>query len=147
MKRFTTIISALSILGACGCSTLPQVRDGAYVGFEFMPGYTDPVNPKAKWYHENRLAICGNSVTIEKVPITIEDGKKCYSASDGGFYTFKGTIESTNDQLLLRLKLVDSCYVMRKADGSDVNRIYSGRINQDGSLEINKVHYDVKKKE
>lgn len=112
-----------------------------------MPGFKDPQLPTLEWFHENTLIIRGTSATLDKVPITIDtDGSKGYSAADGGFYTFKGKLTGTPDRLILHLKLVDSCYVMRRADGSDIDRTYSGRAEGGGTLTVEGVRYDLKKK-
>jgi hypothetical protein len=58
------------------------------MGLEKMPNIS-PDEPKASWFHENTLVIRHDEAILDKVPVVFLNGKKGYSASDGGFMTFR----------------------------------------------------------
>jgi hypothetical protein len=75
--------------------------DGTYIGLEKLCWKTDvngncidtlELNPGFKWYHENTLKIKGDSIFMDQNPLSIKDNQKLFSASDGGFYYYKGTV-------------------------------------------------------
>jgi hypothetical protein len=90
--------------------------DGTYLGMEPMVNLS-PDEPKARWFHENTLVIRGDTVTLNKSPVWFKDGEKFFSASDGGFYTYRGTLSFVDGQWRVTLLLTDSDYV-----GVRVNR-------------------------
>jgi hypothetical protein len=68
--------------------------------------------PKEKWFHEVKVVIKGSNITITKYPISYDSlGKKWYSASDGGFLTYKGTITKSGDLYVAKTALVDYDYI------------------------------------
>ena len=67
--------------------------------------YYDPVNPKHKWYHLSVLSFKGDSVFLEQSPVAIYKTDTIFSASDGGFYSYVGTIEKYQGKVLTDLKL------------------------------------------
>lgn len=96
------------------------VRAGTYVGLESMgPSDQDitPADTTDRWFHENTLTFRADSVFIDKVPVSIgkymsKDSKR-YSASDGGFYTYRGKIRRLpSGQLSVRALLVGHDYVL-----------------------------------
>jgi hypothetical protein len=97
-----------------------QVRlDGTYVGFEEMcytdsagikDCYTDPANPKWKWYHLSFIRLKGDSVFMEQDPIAIHKKDTTFSASDGGFYYYSGTLSSSDTTVIINLKEVSCDY-------------------------------------
>ncbi|WP_345117776.1 hypothetical protein [Hymenobacter algoricola] len=80
------------------------------------PSHDDitPDDTTDRWYHENRLLIRGDSAFLEKMPVVIKDGEKGYSASDGGFYTYKGRINAYPDSLVTRFRLVNHDYMLTR---------------------------------
>lgn len=86
-------------------------KDGDYVGLEKLPNLS-PDDPATKWFHENTLVIRNNEAILDKVPITIRHGKKRYSASDGGFLTYRARFTKKDGQSFLSLRLFESDYVM-----------------------------------
>jgi hypothetical protein len=84
---------------ACGCLAqqpppappIPSWRNDAFIGFERRA--SDPTNtPGETWYHQNALLIQGNAISIYKSPVLCRGGKLYHSESDGGFYSYEGTI-------------------------------------------------------
>jgi hypothetical protein len=84
---------------------------GAYVGLDEMEGMP-PEKPGDKWYHENIVYIRPDSLYLEGNPIIVhQNGEKSYSASDGGFYSYKGRINTAHSQLTARLLMVQHDYI------------------------------------
>lgn len=87
------------------------VRDGDYVGLQKMPNLS-PNDRQAGWFHENTLVIRKDEAILEKVPITIRHGEKSYSASDGGFLTYRARFTKKDGQTVVQMRLFESDYVM-----------------------------------
>lgn len=84
--------------------------NGIYKGLEEMcvtdslgekDCFTDPKKPEWKWYHLNYLKINGDSVFLNQKPISKFKKRTIYSASDGGFYYYSGTIKVISDTTIL----------------------------------------------
>jgi hypothetical protein len=93
--------------------------DATYVGLEEMcytdstgikDCYTDPSNPKWKWYHLSFLKLKGDSVFMQQNPIAIHKKDTTFSASDGGFYYYSGTFSSSDTALVINLKEISCDY-------------------------------------
>ena len=114
-------------------------KDGTYVGLQ-AETYVDPGDPKAKWFHENRLLIRNDDAILDKVPVVVSHGKKGYSASDGGFFTYRGRFSKKDGQIFVALRLCQSDYVLFPADKHDqyteiktyLVKVISGRLEFDG---------------
>lgn len=104
-------------------SSLVNVRqdtnlNGTYLGVEEIcyalkdgtkECYTDDDNPKRKWYHLTYIKIKGDSVFVDQSPINIYKKDTAYSASDGGFYYYRGKMK---DSLInLELSYCDYCAI------------------------------------
>lgn len=89
----------------------PQVPTGIYAGLDEMKGF--PAEQLGdKWYHENVVYIRPDSLFLEGNPVIVHrNGKKSYSASDGGFYSFSGRLDTTNGQLTARLRMFAHDYI------------------------------------
>lgn len=100
------------------CSKDPRKSNlaaGTYVGMESMGTSNNDVTPDDttdQWYHENTLTIRGDSVFLQGVPVAIKDGQKSYSASDGGFYEFKGIISRNGDSTVANLLMTNHDYIL-----------------------------------
>ena len=71
-----------------------------------------PEKPGDKWYHENIVYIRPDSLYLKGNPIIVsQNGKKGYSASDGGFYSYKGRINTTNGSLKAQLLMFQHDYI------------------------------------
>lgn len=88
--------------------------DGFYIGLEEMcyvdengkkECYSDPADPKRKWYRLSKMKIKGDSVFVDQSPIAIYKKDTIFSASDGGFYYYRGTIKQSDS--LLSISLVE----------------------------------------
>jgi hypothetical protein len=93
-------------------------RDGAYVGRESMPNLTAE-DPEAAWFHENTLVIRNDEAILDKVPIVIRRGKKGYSASDGGFLTYRAKFAVVEGKNLVSMRLCQSDYLVWPANKHD----------------------------
>lgn len=146
------ILVAVSILFSTAASTyLPVLgdvhkniaSDGEYVGLERMPDLT-PEDRDAAWFHENSLLIRNDEAILDKVPIVIRHREKVYSASDGGFLTYRAEFIVKDGQSFVVLRLFQSDYVgfLRDKNGIAVDpyselktypvRFISGRIEIEG---------------
>jgi hypothetical protein len=70
-----------------------------------MPGYGEP---NERWYHVNVLTIRGEAVQLEQFPVSCRGGEMGWSASDGGFFTYRGTVGGTPPHLTATL-VRESC--------------------------------------
>lgn len=88
-----------------------QVPTGVFVGLEEMSGMP-PERPGDRWYHENIVYIRPDSLFLEGNPLVINQNKeKSYSASDGGFYSFSGRLDTTGGKLVARLRMFAHDYI------------------------------------
>jgi hypothetical protein len=106
--------------------------NGMYVGLEEMcwtdstgkkDCYSDPARPKRKWYHLGYLKIKGDSAFLDQNPVNIGIKKDTlWSASDGAFYYYSGTVQKSDTTISINLKelFCDYCGVpvKIKPDGS-----------------------------
>ena len=117
------------------------VKDGTYVGLQ-AETYSDPDDPEARWFHENRLLIRNDDAILDKVPVVVSHGKRGYSASDGGFFTYRVRFSRKDGQIFVALRLCQSDYVVFPADKHDQYteiktypvKVVSGRIEFDGVI-------------
>ena len=65
-----------------------------------MPGFG---SSDEKWYHEIRLTIRDSEVLVEASPVFVKNRIKTASASDGGFWTYKGQVVHEKRKLFLKL--------------------------------------------
>jgi hypothetical protein len=111
MKK--TTLSLFTILLLTLAFGQPKLK-GTFIGVEAMKDYSDPSNPKYKWYHLSALTFKGDSVFLEQSPIAIYKMDTIFSASDGGFYSYAGTIGKYEGKPFLDLKLKSCDYCPRK---------------------------------
>jgi hypothetical protein len=105
-KTVLTIFTILILAQSFG-----QVKPkGTFVGLEEIKGYSDPTNPKHKWYHLSVLTFKGDSVFLEKSPIALYKKDTIYSASDGGFYSYSGIIQFYQGMTIATLTLLKCDY-------------------------------------
>ncbi len=137
------VVIALSL-----CSISLQARqylldaiaaDGEYVGLEKLPNLT-PEDRDVTWFRENTLVIRNDEAILDKVPITIRHGKRTYSASDGGFLTYRARFIKKGPDVSLALRLFESMYILFPRDKHDQYtevkslpvKFVSGQIEIDG---------------
>ena len=111
-----TVISLLIIL--CMLLTIPttlhaeEIVDGIYIGWEPSPDISPDVKSD-KWFHGHTLKVKGNKLYIETYPVWVKNGEITYSASDGAFYSYEGTIFSKNNKSYVKLKMISCDYCVR----------------------------------
>jgi hypothetical protein len=88
--------------------TIENSLNGEFVGMEEIKDY----EPGKKWFHENRLLIKNGEAVSDKTPVVIVKNKKIYSASDGGFITYRGRFFQRGTQLLMSLRPFESDYIV-----------------------------------
>lgn len=100
MKIVLNIVCLFSILFLSGCKKHNTVSfDGkTLIGFETIKVAIDPEQPQYNWLYKTKIAFKKDSVFIEKSPISVYKKDTLYSASDGGFYSYKGIWNETNDK-------------------------------------------------
>ncbi len=79
---------------------------GTFVGVLPMKTYSDSAKPLYKWYHLSELTFKSDSVYLEQSPIAIYKKDTVFSASDGGFYYYAGTIKNYKGQTFADLTLI-----------------------------------------
>lgn len=113
MRNLLVILSLLILE-----TTLGQTIKGKYVGLEEMwceinskgkkECYQDPSYPKHKWFRLSQLTFNGDSVFLYQSPIALYKKDTVFSASDGGFYNYKGTYNIEKGIMFINLDL-DHC--------------------------------------
>ncbi len=133
-------------------------KEKTYVGYEPIMWNTDKYgnrtntdfeNPKQKWYHKNILKIKNDSVFLDRNPVTKIGKKTLYSASDGGFYYYKGIIIKENNQTKIELTELycDYCPVQVSENKNEIipKRKLYGTITDEGievnDVKINEIEY------
>jgi hypothetical protein len=113
--------------------TFPQ---GVFVGLEPLPANFGE-RPSQKWYHQIMLTLEGTKAKLDAVPIYFENGKKFWSASDGGFWVFEGRMSAKGEKFILDMKLTNSDYSRIEK----TERQWDLVVNPDGTLTVDKVVY------
>ena len=117
MKKVILLIS-FSFLTLCGKT---QSIDGTFVGLEFngltivtagqVYFYGVDTFPKQRWFHEVKVIIKSNRITVDKYPVCFDSSGKKYSASDGGFITYGGTLIKSGDIFIAKTKMITYDYM------------------------------------
>jgi len=101
--------------------------NGIYIGLEYGGTSTDPVYPGKvfKLFHLGYLKIKGDSVFLDQSPIFVYKKDTTYSASDGGFYYYSGTLTKADKTVSFDLKelFCDYCGVPRQAKRNDTQQL------------------------
>jgi len=116
-----------------GSQRVPKVTDkvliGEFVGMEEIKDY----EPGRKWFHENSLLIKDNEAVLDKVPVEIVKGRKQYSASDGGFITYRGRFSRRDGKLFVTLRPFDSDYIIFPTGGCEpYSKVTTFRVEMGG---------------
>ncbi len=144
-KNILSILASFSLTLGFGQNRL----NGTYIGLEEMCSidslgkkdcYTDPGNPKWKWYHLSYLKIKDDSAFLDQNPIAIYKKDTSYSVSDGAFYYWKGIITKSDTVIKIDLTEIscDYCGVLseEQPDGSfkSVKRVkhFLGKLTKKG---------------
>ena len=112
---------------------------GDYVGLQEIKNYGRGV----KWFHENRLLIRNSDAILDMIPLSIRGAKKTYSASDGGFLTYRARFFRKEDAMFVSLRLFQSDYISFPTPGCEPysrTEIVPVRLAH-GAIEIKGVMY------
>lgn len=120
-------------------NVMDKVLSGEFVGMEEIKDY----EPGKKWFHEDSLLIKDNETVLDKVPLKIVKGRKQYSASDGGFITYRGRFFRRDSQLFISLRPFDSDYIIFPTGGCEpYSRVTSFPVEvKSNGIEIDGVLY------
>jgi hypothetical protein len=124
VKNVLVAIALLfSTAGGSYVQSLNSVRaniatDGEHVGLSKMPSLS-PEDSDTAWFHENTLLVKNDEAILDEVPVTIRHGQKEYSASDGGFLTYRARFIVKDGQSVVAMRLVDSMYIIFPRDKRD----------------------------
>ena len=117
-----------------------------YIGFKKLNGdfnektkkYSsyDENNPNDIWYNKYKLKIIGDSVFVDRSAI-FKRGKETFSsASDGGFYFYKGIVHKENNKKIIELEEYDCDYcpklVVKEGEIPPKPKILIGEITKNG---------------
>jgi hypothetical protein len=114
VKNVLVAIALLfSTAGGSYVQSLNSVRaniatDGEYVGLSKMPSLS-PEDSDTAWFHENTLLVKNDEAILDEVPVTIRHGQKEYSASDGGFLTYRARFIVKDGKASLRCAWSTPC--------------------------------------
>jgi len=136
------VIATHDVQGGLGDVQKSIARDGEYIGRESMPNLT-PEDPEAAWFHGNALLIRNDEAILDKVPIVIRRGTKGYSASDGGFMTYRARFTMIDGRSVVALRLCQSDYLVfpvNKHDQYMEIKTYPVKVVP-GGIEIDGVPY------
>jgi len=136
------IVCLLLVPSVAGGGDASLPRDGDYRGLQKMEYSLSPDEKDTEWFHENTLVIRGKEAVLDLVPLSISHGVKSYSASDGGFLTFRGRFFEKDGNTLVALRLFQSDYVGFKVgvDPYKEIKIYPVKYAA-GVIEFNGVRY------
>ena len=111
MKKPTLALIAFLLFTAAFGQFKPK---GTFVGLEEITAFNthrDLKYPNHKWYHLSVISFKSDSVFLEQSPVGIYKTDTIFSASDGGFYSYAGTIRISQGRTVadLDLKSCDYC--------------------------------------
>jgi hypothetical protein len=81
-----------------------------YLGLEPLESQS-PEIPDELWYHENTIVVRAGELILDENPVGIREGKESYSASDGGFITYRGRFLAKKGRLYVSLRPFASDYI------------------------------------
>ena len=90
----------------------PSIK-GSYVAYQKMNKQLSGDSQEV-WYSKNSITFKNNAVFFEQSPVSIKNGDASYSASDGGFYYYKGSLKPKGSKFFAHLKFISCDYC---ADG------------------------------
>ena len=139
----------VTIVGLYAVSLLPVTTQGYagldlsgdYVGLERMANLT-PEDKDTQWFHENTLVVRGNQAILDMVPVEFRHGKKAYSASEGGFMTYRGSLLVRNGRVFMALRMFESDYIEFAEGEAKYKEIKEYLVKHSaGRIEIDGVQY------
>jgi hypothetical protein len=115
---------------------LPQFVD-AYIGYAPMP---DLSTNDEIWIRRGSLQIHGDQIKLSTSALVCSKGKVFSSESDGGFYSYEGTISGAAETRIAILHLVDCDYCMHSA--SDETRVLKFHAIDANTIELDGIRMD-----
>ena len=128
------------IVGICVSHSIygQAVKNGSYVGLEDMHYSSHEKHIMFKWYHLTHVTIANDSVWVDQDPIAIHKHDTIFSASDGAFYYYEGTVSIKGKQITLNLWMTNCDYCGIPEDSARreqfFRRIWSGQTINDGIM-------------
>lgn len=120
---FLTMFAGIFIFLSYHTSMNVNESEELYKGFENI-GSIDSANPENEWLLETLIKFKKDSVFIDQSPIVVSKGDTLSSASDGGFYYFKGIKTEKGNQITIFTKEFACDYCPKEM-----------KINADGKFE------------
>jgi len=80
----------------------------AYLALEPNPSMQGEAGER--WYYQDVLLIRGEELRLERSPVSCKDGEMAWSASDGGFPRYVGTLSGSGANASARMTLTDCEY-------------------------------------
>jgi hypothetical protein len=112
--------------------------DGFYIGLEAMKYSVDPAKPKYKWYHLTHIERRSDSIFVYQNPIAIYRHDTVWSASDGGFYYYRGKIGTNGNRITMNLVMTNCDYCPMPSDSARAekfgHKLLTGQIINNGIL-------------
>ena len=120
------------------------------MGLEKMPEHLSPDDPHASWFHENTLVVRNDEAILNEVPVVFHGAKKGYSASDGGFITFRAKFVKKDGEPVIMLRMCQSDYLVvqvpvkpqERQDRYKETKTYPVKLNSD-RIDFNGVTYKI----
>jgi len=69
-----------------------------------------PSESGERWYYQNVLLVRGTRVRLEKEPVFCKAGEMSWSASDGGFPRYAGSLVGSGRKMVARITLTECEY-------------------------------------
>lgn len=85
------IMSLLFLVFGCKKYNEDAFEGKIFTGYEPIRMILDPENPNYRWFCKTKMTFAKDSVLIEKSAVAVDKSDTLHSASDGGFYKYKGT--------------------------------------------------------
>ena len=126
------------VIGICALDNAygQTVKDGSYAGLEDMHYVSREKHIMFKWYHLTHLTIKDDSVWVSQDPVAIHKHDTIWSASDGAFYYYEGTVTIKGKQITMNLRMTNCDYCGIPEDSvrreQFFHRMWCGQMMDDG---------------
>lgn len=113
--------------------------NGVYKGLQYDGLSYDPAYPgkEFKSYHEGLLKIKGDSIYFDQYPLFVNNTDTSYSASDGGFFNWRGTKEVHDTSITFNLTeyYCDYCGVFIRTNQDGTEEYCPRQIRLNGKID------------
>lgn len=136
-NMISRILQRLVLFSLCLQNVYGQnVANGSYVGLQDSKYVSREKHKIFKWFHLTRLTIKNDSVWVEQDPVYIHKRDTIWSASDGAFYYFEGTIKTNGKQITMDLNMTNCDYCGIPEDSVKqahfFHKIWNGQMTNNG---------------